>query len=223
VADLPWTVAAWEQGRRAGPLDRAVILLAAVTGQTLAEAEGTELGRRDALLAAALTGLAGPVVWARVRCAGCGDRLDVPLDAALLPGLPSGPEQVRAGRGVFRLPHTGDLRVLAHAGGDPATGRQLLLRALLVDGDADPDEVEAALELASPGALVTVAVNCPDCDSSTVAALDVPALLWTYVEARALAELGEIHQLATAYGWSEANVLAVSPARRAVYLALVQR
>ena len=40
--------------------------------------------------------------------------------------------------------------------------------------------------------------------------------------ARAGALLHEVHRLASAYGWSEAQILALSPARRAQYLALVE-
>jgi hypothetical protein len=35
--------------------------------------------------------------------------------------------------------------------------------------------------------------------------------------------LGDVHELARAYGWSEPEVLALSPWRRAAYLALVRR
>jgi hypothetical protein len=52
--------------------------------------------------------------------------------------------------------------------------------------------------------------------------LDTAALLWDEITARAGALLHEVHRLASAYGWSEAQILALSPARRARYLALVE-
>jgi hypothetical protein len=65
-----------------------------------------------------------------------------------------------------------------------------------------------------------VAVGCGECGALTAAALDVPALLWAEVEAQATRLLHDVHALARGYGWSEADVLALSPRRRAAYLEL---
>ena len=51
--------------------------------------------------------------------------------------------------------------------------------------------------------------------------LDAGQLLWDEIEARAQVLLHEVHTLASAYGWSEAQILALTPARRASYLAMV--
>jgi hypothetical protein len=42
------------------------------------------------------------------------------------------------------------------------------------------------------------------------------------VEAAAKRLLGEIHNLASAYGWSEDAILSLSNSRRALYLQMVQ-
>ncbi|MFJ3773461.1 hypothetical protein ACIPX0_17355 [Streptomyces sp. NPDC090075] len=231
AADPSWTLAAWERGLREDPLDRAVTLLSAVTGLRREDAERTELGARDATLATALERLAaGTALWGCVRCGRCDEQLDVPVHPA---ALPRGPRydptrplavEVAGVRIAFRLPDTGDLRALAGTD-DPRAGRWLLLARCLPDGADGVDEeaaavIEAAMEKASPGAAVTLAVDCPVCAASTVAALDVPALLWAEVQTRALALLHEVHVLARAYGWTEPDVLALSPARRAAYLEL---
>ena len=226
--DPAWTGPAWQPGLRAGPRARAATVRAAVTGWPLDAADATELGERDAILAAALQRLAGTPVWACVRCSACGERLDVALGPELLPVAPAPVEltaPVGDGRIAFRLPATADLRLLSRAGDDPGSGRWLLLRALLPDGveltEGIARAVETAMEEASPGAAVTVAVTCPQCGSSTEAGLDVPALLWRHVESTATALLAQVHTLAAAYGWAEAEILALSPARRAAYLAMV--
>ncbi|WP_033340967.1 hypothetical protein [Catenuloplanes japonicus] len=229
-----WTVAAWERGLHAGPLDRAVTLLAGLTGLPFDSADRVELGTRDAILATALRGLAGDRMWTSTTCTACGERLDVPLGPDLLaaftpPQDQNQPLRIRVGgRDVpFRLPATADLRLVAHAGGDAATGRRVLLGALVPDGTALTDEaaaeVEAAMETASPGAVVSVAVGCPSCGTSTTAVVDVAAMLWRHVEAEAAAMLAEVHTLASAYGWPEAEILALSPARRGAYLSMVDR
>jgi hypothetical protein len=50
----------------------------------------------------------------------------------------------------------------------------------------------------------------------------VAALLWVEVEAGAIALVQDVHLLAAAYGWSEAEVLGLGPARRRAYLELVR-
>jgi hypothetical protein len=47
----------------------------------------------------------------------------------------------------------------------------------------------------------------------------IPAsLLWDDVQAYARGLLGQVHALARAYGWTEHEVLSLSPRRRAAYL-----
>ncbi|HEY9523138.1 MAG TPA: hypothetical protein VIR33_07850, partial [Thermopolyspora sp.] len=88
TADPAWTLAAWESGCRETPLDRAVTLLAAVTGLSREDAESVDVGSRDSLLSATLREMADGIVEAYTRCGGCGARLDVPLDPAALPDTP---------------------------------------------------------------------------------------------------------------------------------------
>jgi hypothetical protein len=226
--DPRWVLAAWERGLGEGPLDRAVTLLSAVTGLLPEEAGGVELGVRDSVLAATLATLAGDTVWCSVRCDGCGDLLDLPIrPAAFSP--PSQPDRstVEMDGFVFRLPTTDDLRLLARAD-DPEAGRWLLLSSCALDQPAGSElteelaaAVEEAMEQASPGAMVTATVGCPGCGVATGAALDLPALLWAEVRVRAAVLLHEVHRLATAYGWTEAAVLGLTPARRAAYLSMV--
>ena len=233
--DPAWTITAWERGVREDTLDRAVTLLASATGLSRDQAESADVGSRDAVLVDVLSRFTGGVVQACVRCTGCGERLDVPLDLTAFPRTPWREpgallEVEVSGFGVrFRLPSTGDLRLLR--GRDAVVGRRLLL-ARCVQAEAgsgeDLDEetaaaVEVAMEEAAPGGAVTVRTGCPDCGAETAAALDIPALLWAEVQAQAVALLHQVHVLASAYGWTEPEVLALSPARRAAYLELVSQ
>ena len=76
------------------------------------------------------------------------------------------------------------------------------------------------MEQAAPAGAVDLLVRCPDCGLESALPLDVPALLWAEIEAQASALLRDVHALATGYGWTEADVLDLSPRRRASYLAL---
>jgi hypothetical protein len=232
---VPWQspgslLAAWERGIGEEPLSRAVTLLAAATGDSPAEAAEFDVGSRDAVLLDLLRGPAGSPIWGTASCSGCGQRLDVPVDLDALPrsriAEPGAVYEIEvAGRVVrFRLPTTADLMALT---GPADHARAVLLRRCLVDDtaltDRVADAVEQAVDSISPGTAVEVTATCPGCGATTRAGLDLPLLVWTEVQAQALALLAEVHALAAAYGWTEPEVLALSPVRRAAYLELVDR
>jgi len=50
---------------------------------------------------------------------------------------------------------------------------------------------------------------------------DILTYLWSEIEDWAQRLLLEVHTLALAYGWSERDILAMSPRRRRLYLEMV--
>jgi hypothetical protein len=82
-------------------------------------------------------------------------------------------------------------------------------------------EVIAALSAADPLADVRLTVTCGDCAHQWDSAFDIASFLWAEICAAAERLLGDVHRLAMAYGWSEAEVLAVGPRRRQYYLEAV--
>jgi hypothetical protein len=127
---------------------------------------------------------------------------------------------------AFRLPTSADL--LALSGLHPEAARRLLLARCLEPGSVEPSPevvaaVEAVMEEVAPAGAIDLSLVCPDCGVATVVALDVPGLLWAEVEVCALSLLDDVHVLAREYGWTESEVLALSPQRRAAYLRLVDR
>jgi hypothetical protein len=226
AADL---LAAWERGSGQPSLERALTLLAVGTGRAADDAGTLDVGSRDVLLASLLMRIAGAEVWASVDCSGCGSRLDVPVNLGAVAELPAyAPgkffEIEVAGSAVsFRLPTTLDLAVLSGRG-HPEARWLLLDRCVRWTRGPLPrdvaDAVEAAMESVAPAGAVELDVRCGECGALTAAALDVPALLWAEVEAQATRLLHDVHGLARGYGWSEADVLALSPRRRAAYLEL---
>lgn len=81
-------------------------------------------------------------------------------------------------------------------------------------------ECELDAEDADPGAELTLEIACPECGAATPAELDIAAYLWTELDAWARDLLLDVHLLASAYGWSEPEILALSPLRRRYYLEL---
>ena len=80
--------------------------------------------------------------------------------------------------------------------------------------------VAAAAERADPGADVRLDAPCPECGHHTKVELDIVSFLWSELDAWARGVLLDVHLLAISYGWTEPDVLALSPLRRRYYLEL---
>ena len=226
---------AWETAADRPPAWRALALLATAHPELPREdLLAWHVGRRDLHLLALRAALFGPALPSVAHCPRCAERLELQFDAADItaPAPQAGAELTLAwdGRTLrFRLPNAGDLLVLAFCR-DLDEARRLLLRRCGVDLDGvDPPALpeEALRELArmmaeaDPQADVGLALRCPACDHSWTAPFDITTYLWAEVDAWARRTLGEIHTLASAYGWREAEILALSPRRRQHYLDLV--
>lgn len=232
----------WERARPFPPEARAVALLSAVLPdappETLAD---LPLGRRDALLLTLRTRLLGERMEAVAACPACGERAEFSFTTADVrvppPEADPGHPTVRAeGYEVaFRLPASADLAALRHAP-DVASARRMLLARCVVEArhgedEAGPDELPEAVVAAvaaemsrlDPQADVRLATACPACAHTWEARFDIAAFLWTEIDAWARRTLREVHLLATAYGWSERDILSLTPWRRQVYLNMTGR
>jgi HD-GYP domain-containing protein (c-di-GMP phosphodiesterase class II) len=131
---------------------------------------------------------------------------------------------VSAAGAQFRLPTSHDLAAIADSA-DVDSAEQALLRRLQVEGphqaawsEAQRDEIEAALDAADPGAHIELDLACAECGTQWRAPLDIATSLWDELQAHAQHVVGQVHQLAATYGWSERDIVAMSPARRQLYL-----
>lgn len=239
------------EGRRRGPVERALLLVARAWPEGGTEAWASlPLGRRDALVMALRAHNFGGVAPLKADCPACGEDLDASIDIAqVLRAHPAGapPEELELERGgrrlAFRLPTSADLLALAAEGVGAGEAPAALLRRLVLAGaetaapsggpggrtaDGAPPEPETAAAMASaiadadPLAEVTLELVCEECGERTEQLFDAPAYLWAEVEAAARRVLAEIHLLARAYGWTEDQILALDAERRAHYLELVQ-
>ena len=220
-------LAVWEQGFRLHPIDRGLLVIsAAVPGAPYAALADWPLGRRNRALAEWLCTSFGPRLAGWAVCERCGERLEFELDArVLLAAEPTDPEaRVEVGGHTFRLPTSRDLALAARAQ-DPGDAMASLLEACRLDrGDAldlneeELDEFGDRLGLADPLAETHVTMTCPECAAQLDETLNLTVFAWAELEARAKRLLLEVHLLASAYGWSESDVLAISEPRRAFYL-----
>jgi hypothetical protein len=74
---------------------------------------------------------------------------------------------------------------------------------------------------ADPQAEVQLALACPACRHQWQVSFDIVSYFWSEINARSQRLLWEVHALASAYGWREADILAISPQRRQFYLEMV--
>ena len=80
------------------------------------------------------------------------------------------------------------------------------------------EQAAAALQQADPALDLRLALHCPDCGGAFDLCFDPPAFFAELAETgRQL--LAEVVRLARAFGWSERDILAMPPRRRALYLA----
>jgi hypothetical protein len=137
------------------------------------------------------------------------------------PGDRVAPVADEAGAGVGE--GTGS-RSLA-AASSPATGRAAPGPGLgpgPVDVAALPAEVieavASAMEAKDAAAVLRARLACAACGVEDEFVLDLAAWAWDAVDGHVLALLDDVRRLAAAYGWTEDEVLALGPNRRAFYL-----
>jgi hypothetical protein len=71
---------------------------------------------------------------------------------------------------------------------------------------------------ADPLAEILLNFDCPACKENFAEPLDLASFFWSALDARVRRLLADVHALASAYGWSEAEILALSSQRRNFYL-----
>lgn len=232
-------LAVWEQGAELPPAARAWLLVRAHDPE-LPDADLARLsvGDADRRLLALRTAAFGDRFDAVSRCPACDEAIELEFGAADFPASPE-PRDIEELRRLsagglrvdYRLPTLGDLAVAARAGGPDAARATLVARCIVRvtrgrDRSAEPSAevvsaVGEALEAADPMAGARLELRCPACDHTWASAFDLGAYLWAELDAWAERMLREVHLLARAYGWREADILAMSSRRRRAYLELV--
>jgi hypothetical protein len=72
-----------------------------------------------------------------------------------------------------------------------------------------------------PQAEILIDLTCPECSHRWEVLFNIADFLWTEINEWAERTLQTVHKLASAYGWSEREILKLSPVRRQLYLGLV--
>jgi hypothetical protein len=232
---------AWEWGSGQPPVERALTLLAAACPHTPREALAKlSIGRRDALLMTLREWTFGAQLSSLVPCPDCGEYLELNFSVAdiRVTAEAEPPESLSLHADGyelhFRLPNSVDVTAITGSNGVAIARTALLERCLLsnhADEDAQPvdalpttivDKVMERMAEADPQADVQLALHCPTCAHEWQAAFDIVSFFWSEIAAWASRLLRDVHALASAYGWNESDILAMSPWRRQLYLEMVR-
>jgi hypothetical protein len=234
VANL---LSVWESGRAVRTGERAWLLLqAAEPDREPLLQRAMTVGRRDAALLRLRQRQFDERITCLANCKDCGEQLEMNFAVTdiLLPDeeeiLGSLFMTVGAYQVSFRLPTTWDMVELDRASGSQALDRWLLQRCLLLAqkdevpcGAADlpqdvVDAIAARMSESDPQAEIELALTCPSCGVQSQVLFDIVSFLWREIEAWAVQLLNEVHIIASAYGWSEREILALPQWRRGFYL-----
>jgi hypothetical protein len=233
----------WESACDRRAAERSLALLALALPELGYEgAARCSIGTRDSYLLSLRASLFGDELASLAHCPSCQTMVETNWQAAQLRASFAAPAGNADGEGdhftlqsgacriAYRLPTTDD--VLALDGmADPAAARAILLERCVIDAYCDgariapsclPAQAVAVLEdamaAADPMADVTCALQCPACGHGWSIGFDIGRYLWAEIHAWAQRLLVDVHKLARAYGWREADILAMSPGRRALYV-----
>lgn len=228
---------AWERGQCQTPSVRALILLALSCPEpTLDSIAGLSIGERDALLLTLRELTFGHVLLGLVSCPECNKSLELDFE---VDDIRSRSESESCNEISFSLSgydlrirpvNTYDLQTIVRIKDVSHARDELLNRCILeviyqgnnICFDQLPsaviEAVEEKLEEMDPQADVRLALSCPSCSHKWETPFDIVPFFWSEIDSWARHILREVHTLAEKYGWSESDILSLSPIRRQIYL-----
>jgi T4 bacteriophage base plate protein len=228
----------WEKGLMQQPVKQALDLLTAACPEIpppqLAQ---LSIGQRDALLLTLREWTFGSQIQSLATCGKCGEHLELNFSVAdICTSSPTPSEtfslQVAGWEIEFRLPNSLDLMAIASLHTQPCTLLERCLLQVREQEEIQPVE-KLPTEIAStvvtqmakldPQADVQLKLCCPACSHQWLSTFDIVTFFWSEIHAWAVRTLREVHILASAYGWGEAEILAMTPYRRQLYLEMVGR
>ena len=198
------------------------------------------IGQRDAAFVDLRVASFGPQLDARATCPSCEAEFETSIDLTIFdqPARPSAdsPRQamveVDGIQVTVRLPTRLDIE-WAQTQPDPA---HALIERCMPTSDPAPagdgagagewsaetiQHIEAAIEAADPLIEIQFSYSCAECGEQFTRRFDICDHLTNDVLSYGRRLMSEIHVLASRYGWTEPEILALPPRRRRSYLDLV--
>ncbi|MBS9405394.1 hypothetical protein KG088_17440 [Halomonas sp. TRM85114] len=235
-AELAVAEAAGSAGSRPARVTTILAALYAGFGEASADqgaARRVSAAGREWLLQRAALRFRGQWEWYEAPCDACGARFDLRLSLTDIPrtgagsGFPVAEVSTSLGRRRFEAPNGGHEEALASMRDDEDPRRVFAALCGLseaAEAEAirfdlhDLARIDAALEAVSPDVADSVEAFCPDCGSACQARIDPLTFAFPLVETL----LREVHVIASAYCWTEPEILDLPVARRRAYAELIR-
>jgi hypothetical protein len=230
----------WEEGLSQWPFQKALsILIAALPDKKPEYLAKLSIGERDSYLLDLREAMFGSQLDCLTACPECGERLEFTLKVSDIKAnyykgysddlsLEEGDYKIH-----FRLPNSIDLAAFSGYQ-DIESAKELLLKRCLLKAYRKNEEIPIGelprdlvdlTELRMPQidsqSDVRLDLSCPSCGRKWKTIFDIVSFLWSDMEAWAQRILYEVHILASAYGWREADILSMSARRRQFYLGML--
>jgi hypothetical protein len=233
----------WEMGRNRHLLDKALIILSAgIPEMTWDQLAALTIGQRDGCLFDLHEKTFGSTLKGVVACPQCTEHVEFTVSTADFQ-IPQEPDfdgkenaeelMVRNAKIKFRLPNSIDLATAAGCE-DVETAYSLIAQRCVMEAIANEKSVTAkelsaevinrlAARMAErePQTEIFLDFRCPTCSYKWQMVFDIVTFLWKEISMYAKRLLQEVHTLASAYKWREADILSMSPIRRRYYLEMV--
>ncbi|WP_444997845.1 T4 family baseplate hub assembly chaperone [Aliikangiella sp. IMCC44359] len=235
-------LAAWEQGLDRPILEKVMILLMASYPEIKPDTFlNMSIGQRDQYLFKLRQSLFGQQLFNSVNCPQCEERLEwenkvsdflaVENDFSKLQD--SLFIEVEGYKVFFRLPNSIDISSVLLIN-DLNLSEQYLLQKCIKKSEYQGSEckledlpekiyqeLSQAIERLDSQAEILINLKCPECSHQWDVVFDIANYIWSDLNDWSVQMLQSIYRLAAAYGWSEKEILSLSPLRRQLYLGML--
>lgn len=225
----------WDRVSRTDRRHRRRELLLASGPLTASEVDELEVGTANARLLQLHRSMFGSQLHCFTKCPKCQSELEVTVDAAALLRQPTSQQECRQlvlDEWVvsFRLPTEGDVETARAQSDFPTAESTLVGRCVTICRRSGEevghsliprdvlDRLFAQLEDSDPLASLDFELHCARCSHAWTSCLEPDTFVWTRLNAWVHRLANDVHILANAYGWSEREIVQMSPRRRQLYL-----
>jgi hypothetical protein len=224
----------WELAKDSHPLDRALLAIAIASDNNDYDSLAKlNIGQRDILLFNLYQSTFGTTLNGITNCPECNTELQFEMHTTDI--LKHSYSDIDNGQFTLQLSSEKELTLrlpnsydLAQAINNPAANPvHLIIDACVADPNPqitedDVQEISDAIEQRDPYVNITLDFSCSTCGFHWQSILDILEFLWSEVVVTAKQLLNEVHLIASHYGWSEQEILALRTTRRKHYIDLIQ-
>ncbi len=232
----------WEQVHSYSLLQKTLLLLEMVTPESEpADVALLSIGQRDTRLLKLRNSLFGSSLHNTIECPDCNSKMEWDMNLQDLIILAADNPEISAEHVLkvidlqvrFRLPNSRDISMILSENGKELKSYSLLEKCIMDIKQVKrekkiksiPENVIDALgdkipEL-DPAAEIRMNITCPSCGYKWEAIFDIMSYLWSEIDNWAQKTLQEVYILASAFGWSEKDILNMDAGRRQVYIEMI--